>query len=84
MTSFVNITSNSGQAEDLARSTSYQALQTDKNAPKNYDTTKLEKSGRSWASIAVELLMNPNNLTHGQPRGGVGQGNWLKKYGSKT
>jgi hypothetical protein len=47
MTSFVNITSNSGQAEDLARSTSYQALQTDKNAPKNYDTTKLEKSGRS-------------------------------------
>jgi hypothetical protein len=43
MTSFVKIASNSGRAEDLARSTSYQALATDKNSPKNYDTTKLVK-----------------------------------------
>ncbi len=43
MTSFIKIASNSGQAEDLARSTSYQALATDKNLPKNYNTTKLVK-----------------------------------------
>jgi hypothetical protein len=43
MTSFVKITSNSGQAEDLARSTGYQALATDKNLPKNYDTAKFVK-----------------------------------------
>jgi hypothetical protein len=43
MTSFVKIASNSGQAEDLERSTSYQALAMDKNSPKNYDTTKLKK-----------------------------------------
>jgi hypothetical protein len=43
MTSFVKIASNSGQAEDLAHSTSYQALAMDKNLPKNYDTMKLVK-----------------------------------------
>jgi hypothetical protein len=43
MTSFVKIAINSRQAEDLARSTSYQALAMDKNSPKNYDTTKLVK-----------------------------------------
>jgi hypothetical protein len=37
------IASNSRRAEDLARSTCYQALATDKNLPKNYDTTKLVK-----------------------------------------
>jgi hypothetical protein len=44
MTSFVKIASNSGQAEDPARSTSYQALAMDKKLPKNYDTTKLAKN----------------------------------------
>jgi hypothetical protein len=43
MRSFVKVASNSGQAEDLVRSTSYQALATDKKSPKNYDTTKLVK-----------------------------------------
>jgi hypothetical protein len=56
MTSFVKIGSNSGRAEDLARSTSYQALATDKNSPKNYDTTKLVKSWHSRVPIAVKLL----------------------------
>jgi hypothetical protein len=43
MTSFVKNASNSGKAEDLTRSTSYQALAMDKNSPKNYDTKKLIK-----------------------------------------
>jgi hypothetical protein len=43
MTSFGKIASNSGRAEDVVRSTSYQALATDKNSPKNYDTLKLVK-----------------------------------------
>jgi hypothetical protein len=43
MTSFIKIASNSGRAEDPARSTSYQALATDKKSPKNYDTAKLVK-----------------------------------------
>jgi hypothetical protein len=56
MTSFVKNASNSWQAEDLAHSTSYQALATDENLPKNYDTTKLVKSWRSRAPIAVKLM----------------------------
>jgi hypothetical protein len=56
MTSFIKIASNSGQAEDLAHSTIYQALAMDKNSPKNYDTTKLVKSWHSQVPIAVKLL----------------------------
>ncbi len=56
MTSVVKIASNSRQAEDLMRSTSYQALATDKNLPKNYDTTKLIKKLGLTRPIAVKLL----------------------------
>jgi hypothetical protein len=68
MTSFVKIASNSRQAEDLACSTSYQALASDKNLPKNYNTMKLVKSWRSRAPIAVKLLNHTflDNLTQYQ------------------
>ncbi len=55
MTSLVKIASDSGQAEDLAHSTSYQALATDKNSPKNFDTTKLVKK-LALMSRAVPLV----------------------------
>ncbi len=41
--SFVKIARNSWRAEVIARSTSYQTLQTDKNSARNYSTTKLVK-----------------------------------------
>ncbi len=53
--SFVKIASNSWQAEVIARSTSYQTPQTDKNSARNHSATKL-LSGRSWPSIALKLL----------------------------
>jgi hypothetical protein len=56
MTSFVKIASNSGRAEDLARSTSYQALAMDRNLPKNYDTTKLVKKLVIMSVNSVKLV----------------------------
>ncbi len=54
--SFIQIASNSGQAEVITRLMGYQTLWTNKNLVRNYSTTKLVKSLRSWASIEVKLL----------------------------